>query len=114
MLDMVEVMEWKTSWEYDSGLVITTWKAVIKKNHVRIQHTVLNLAKLLEGMLTNNNQFLEFYHQQCFFRAKVFSEKDLSKSDLTSRTGFQNEGIVVQTSPALPHIPLSGAGYCRK
>lgn len=36
MLEMVEVMEWKTSWEYDSGLGITTWKAVIKKKKLEV------------------------------------------------------------------------------
>lgn len=37
MFEIVEVMEWKTSWEYDSGLVITTWKAVIKKKKKKLE-----------------------------------------------------------------------------
>lgn len=86
MLEMVEVMEWKTSWEYDSGLVITTWKAVIKKIHVRIQHTVLSLVKLLEDMLTNKNQVLEVYISGLSSGQKFcIKKRDLSKSDLTSR-----------------------------
>lgn len=75
MLEMVEVMEWKTSWEYDSGLVITTWKAVIKKEkkkHARSQHTVLSLEKLLEGRLANKHQVLEW----SLFSAKSFLKEE--------------------------------------
>lgn len=72
MLEMVEAMEWKTSWEYDSGLFITTWKAVIKKKKYRSQHTDLSLEKLLEGRFTNKNQVLEW----SLFRAKSFLREE--------------------------------------
>lgn len=91
MLEMVEVVEWKTSWEYDSGLVITTWRAIIRKNDVRIQHTVLSLAKLLVGMLTNKNQVLDVYNSGLCQGKDFVLKKDIPKSFLTSRMHFQNE-----------------------